>query len=87
MKLPRGKGTTNFFPDFTCLNLRTREEYLWEHFGMMDDPEYALNAMGKLDVYEKNGIFLGKRLIVSRETVENPLNVKRIQNLAEEYLL
>ena len=31
LKLPRGKGATNFFPDFTCLNLRTREEYLWEH--------------------------------------------------------
>lgn len=87
IKMPRGKGTTNFFPDFTCLKLRTREEYLWEHFGMLDDPEYASIAMGKLDVYEKNGIFLGKRLIVSRETAENPLNVKRIQNLAEEYLL
>ncbi len=87
LKLPRGKGVTNFFPDFTCLNLRTREEYLWEHFGMMDDPEYARNAMEKLDIYEGNGFFLGKRLVVSRETVENPLNVKRIQRLAEEYLL
>ena len=85
LKTPHEKCAM-FFPDFTCLNLRTREEILWEHFGMMDDPDYVHNAMSKLDVYEKNGIFPGKRLIISRETAEKPLNVKTIQNLAEEYL-
>lgn len=29
------------YPDFYCLNLRTRKEYYWEHFGMMDNVEYA----------------------------------------------
>lgn len=28
-------------PDFYCLNLHTREEFIWEHFGMMDNLEYA----------------------------------------------
>ena len=84
-KLSQGSAAT-FYPDFTCLNLRTREEFLWEHFGMMDDPDYARNAMDKLDIYERNGFFLGKRLIISRETDEKPLNAKTIRNLAEEYL-
>ena len=85
LKLPHEKSAT-FFPDFTCLNLRTREEILWEHFGMMDDSDYVHKAMDKLDIYERNGIFPGKRLIISRETTEKPLNVKTIQKLAEEYL-
>ena len=85
LKLPHEKSAT-FFPDFTCLNLRTREEILWEHFGMMDDSDYVRKAMDKLDIYERNGIFPGKRLIISRETTEKPLNVKTIQKLAEEYL-
>ncbi|MBO4437085.1 MAG: hypothetical protein J5791_09415 [Fibrobacter sp.] len=85
LKMPHEKSAT-FFPDFTCLNLRTREEFLWEHFGMMDDSDYVHKAMHKLDNYERNGIFPGKRLIVSRETAEKPLNAKTIRNLAEEYL-
>ena len=85
LKMPQEKSAM-FFPDFTCLNLRTREEILWEHFGMMDTPDYVHNAMEKLDIYERNGIFPGKRLIISRETAEKPLNVKTIQNLVEEYL-
>ena len=31
----------NIHPDFCCLNVRTRKEYFWEHFGKMDDIEYA----------------------------------------------
>ena len=85
LNLPQGNAAA-FYPDFTCLNLHTHEEFLWEHFGMMDDPDYARNAMDKLDIYERNGIFLGKRLIISRETAEKPLNAKTIRNLAEEYL-
>ena len=53
---------------------------------MMDDSDYVRKAMDKLDLYERNGIFPGKRLIISRETTEKPLNVKTIQKLAEEYL-
>ena len=30
--------------DFICLNLRTRQEFIWEHFGMMNDAEYASSA-------------------------------------------
>ena len=30
-----------YHPDFLCLNVRTRQEYIWEHFGLMDNPDYA----------------------------------------------
>ena len=39
-----GSDFCEFHPDFYCLNLRTRQEFAWEHFGMMDDPEYAARA-------------------------------------------
>ena len=55
-------------PDFYCLNLRTREEFAWEHFGMMDDPEYAARATEKLGLYAENGFFPGKNLIITMET-------------------
>lgn len=75
-----------FHPDFICLNLRTREEFLWEHFGMMDDVEYAAASVRKLAFYEKNGIFPGKNLIISTETSELPVNTRQIEKLAMQYL-
>ena len=57
IKLKSESGTgrkvseVTFYPDFLCLNLRTREEFCWEHFGLMDDEEYANNAAGKINHY------------------------------------
>lgn len=75
-----------FFPDFYCLNLRTRKEFIWEHFGMMDDPQYAANAVGKLKIYGENGWLPGKNMIISMETRENPVSVKCIKAIIEQIL-
>lgn len=73
-------------PDFYCLNLRTRQEFAWEHFGMMDDPEYAQNAVSKIQDYQRNGYFSGKNLITTFETKTNPISTKQIEQIAREYL-
>lgn len=75
-----------FHPDFICLNLRTRKEFIWEHFGMMNDAEYASSAAQKLKLYEKNGIFPGKNLIISMETSASPLSSKQVERTAKQYL-
>ena len=75
-----------FFPDFVCLNLRNRQEFIWEHFGMMDDAEYAASAVHKLFLYEKNGLHPGKNLIISFETAENPINARQVEKIVREYL-
>lgn len=80
-------GTKIFYPDFTCLNARTRTEYIWEHFGLLQNPEYAANAVGKLRLYNKYGYYSGENLIVSSETKESPLNSNEIEKLAKKYLL
>ena len=73
-------------PDFYCMNLRTRQEFVWEHFGMMDDPDYAERATEKLGLYAENGFFPGKNLIITMETSENPLSSKLLKSVIQTYL-
>lgn len=80
-------GKKTFHPDFCCLNLRTRQEFYWEHFGMMDDPEYSANAVGKLKVFNENHFVQGKNLIITMETQNNPLTAKETLKLIEEFLV
>jgi len=73
-------------PDFYCLNLRTREEFAWEHFGMMDDPDYAVRATEKLGLYAENGFFPGKNLIITMETSAKPFSSKLLKSVIKTYL-
>lgn len=61
-----GYGT--IYPDFTVFNKRTKQEFFWEHFGMMDSPEYSEKAIKKIETYERNGFYYGKNLITTFET-------------------
>ena len=79
-------STLTVHPDFLCLNLRTREEFIWEHFGLMDDSDYSTKAVQKLQTYNQNGIHHGQSLIISTETSELPLNTKHIENIIQTYL-
>lgn len=69
------------YPDFTILRMPMREEVYLEHFGMMDDPEYADTALYKLSTYEKNEIYLGVNLFVTYETGKKALNTKGLDGL------
>ena len=73
-------------PDFYCLNLRTRQEFAWEHFGMMDDPAYAARATEKLELYAENGFFPGKNLIITMESSAKPLSSKLLKSVIKTYL-
>ena len=68
------RDVVNFHPDFCCLNVRTRQVYYWEHFGKMDDPEYAKRAVEKISLYQANGYNLGKNLIITMETISCPMS-------------
>lgn len=81
------RRTATFHPDFTCLNIRTRREFIWEHFGRMDDPEYIAETLGKIETYTANGIFPGEFLIFTMETQERPLNPATVEAMARKYLL
>lgn len=73
-------------PDFTVLNKRTRKEFYWEHLGMMDDVEYARNAVRRIEEMGRNGIMPGKNLLITAETKVNPINVTIVDMIIQEYL-
>lgn len=68
-------------PDFTILNVKKRKEIIWEHFGLMDNPEYAEKTVYKINCYERNGYHLGDNLICTFESRGNPLNQKIVKEI------
>jgi len=80
-------GSHVFYPDFCILNLRRRKTYYWEHFGMLDDPDYLVDNVFKLNVYAENGIIIGENLIITYETAINPFNTAQIDQMIRTFLL
>ncbi len=80
-------GNVTFHPDFLCLNVRTRQEFYWEHFGMMDDEYYKDNVVGKLNLYAGNGFLPGRNLIFSMESVVESLDTRVVEKMIKEFLL
>ncbi|MCR5188057.1 MAG: hypothetical protein K6C97_03910 [Treponema sp.] len=68
------------------MNIRTRAEFYWEHFGLMDDSDYSDNAAGKLRLYTENGILPGRNLIITMETKNDPISTRCIDKIINEYL-
>ncbi len=79
--------TRTFYPDFLCLNLRTRQEFYWEHFGLMDEAEYSTNAVGKINLYAANGIILGQNLIISMEAKNCELDTEYLEKIIQKFLI
>ena len=84
-KLDIGGGSYKY-PDFTALNVRTREVIYHEHFGLFDDEQYRITNLKKIEQYQKAGIMLGKNLIVTFETEKSPLNIQMIREMLREVM-
>ena len=76
-----------FHPDFFCLNVRTRQEFYWEHFGMLDDTDYLKTALQKLNILSENNLIPGKNLITTFETSDTPISASYVQKLINEFLM
>lgn len=74
-------------PDFTCLNINTRQEFIWEHFGIMGDSEYMNKTLKKINDYSKSGYVLGRNFIATFESSSIPLNSNTVDININEYLL
>ena len=73
------------YPDFKLLDLKRRRTVYWEHFGMMDRPEYAEAAVRKIMEYEAEGLLLGNQLIITMETTEKPLNIEDVERILKQF--
>ena len=66
------------YPDFTVLHQRERRLIRIEHFGLMDDPKYAIDQLYKLEEYAQSGLLPGRDLFFTVETKDRPLTRDRI---------
>lgn len=82
----RGCKRIVVYPDFTCLNVRTHQEFVWEHFGMIDVPEYCQNMASKMELYLQNGFCMGKNFVMTTETHDHPLNSMMVEKMLEQLM-
>lgn len=55
------------YPDFSFADA-AGDRVVWEHLGMMDDPDYQKSWLWKKNWYLENGYELGRNLFVTEET-------------------
>lgn len=75
---------TFFYPDFTLYDAKNRRKIYWEHFGMLDNEDYARKAMVKISKYAENGIIIGNNLICTFETSNFRFPTEAIKAMLED---
>ncbi len=71
------------YPDFTILDPVTREEVVFEHFGMVDDEGYQHSMFDKIRLYEENGYVIGQNFLFTFETAEHPFTMDQFIRILE----
>ena len=72
------------YPDFV-IRKANGEIVIWEHFGLMSNPDYYYRAMEKIKLYRELGFVQHKNLICTWE--EDLTDPKEIQLIIETFLL
>lgn len=80
-------GQRVIYPDFTIRHPITGRIFYWEHFGMMDNDNYAQAAFQKMQLYNENGILLSDTLLATYESAEIPLKSDIVENIIQQYFL
>ena len=75
------------YPDFTILQPNTGNIIIWEHFGMMDHPDYVHKASAKMHTYIENGYYPNENLIVTFETQNKPLGSAKVSWVINHLIL
>ncbi len=83
IQTPNGKRV----PDFKCKAISTHKIWYWEHFGGMNSFKYAEKNIDKLKDLYSAGIVQWKNLIITTETVDNPLDINWVDEIIKYYLL
>ncbi len=76
---------SRIYPDFALLHKGKRKTIYFEHFGMMDYPEYTVKAIKKIAKYEENGYWFGDNFLCTFETREEPLDMRVVEKLLKHY--
>lgn len=68
-------------PDFEIKSPVTGEVFFWEHFGMLDKPDYVDRMMTKLESYEMSDIYPGNGLIITFDDGRHGLDIFHIKRI------
>ena len=74
-----------FHPDFIFI-LPDGRLAIWEHFGMMDDADYAQNSGEKIGMFMAMGFIPGETLFLSFENKDQPLNMEIINEIFQKIM-
>ena len=81
-KLPLGDSYK--LPDFTIVDEDSGETIIWEHLGMMGNPEYRKRWEEKKKLYEKNGISeKNGNLVVTQDSLSGAIDSEAIQDIID----
>lgn len=80
-------GGVILHPDFVILNIQERKTYIYEHFGMMDNPEYSTKCVNKILMYEENGLVYGRNFLYTFETQQDGLDTLQLDRIINRYCL
>ncbi len=72
------------YPDFTILDVENRRNIIYEHFGMMDDENYAGNAIAKVQRYASAGYHIGDNFFITMESSRNPLDSRTLDGVVQQ---
>ena len=73
------------YPDFTIRHPDTGKYYYWEHMGLMDEPDYSRSACLKIQLYAASQIIPALQLILTSETLAQPLTYHTVQDTIHQY--
>jgi len=87
-KYPLKAGSSGvIYPDFTVLNPRTGQEFIFEHFERLSDPKYFRIMQTKLELYATCGYFLGENLLYTMGSNESLIDIEYLDKLIKHFLL
>ncbi|MBO7407401.1 MAG: hypothetical protein J6V14_07190 [Clostridia bacterium] len=78
---PLSLGWNTIYPDFTILDVRQRKVFYWEHFGKIDEQDYAINAVKRIGAYSAAGLDVVNKLIITWETELHPLSPDTVRQV------
>jgi hypothetical protein len=81
------KSYGTVYIDFVILDVKSRKEIYYEHFGKMDDPDYINRNLPKLQYYPHNNIILGKNFIATFECTKHPFDISTLELILQEILI
>lgn len=81
------RNAFDIHPDFKCKNMRTGNVYWWEHQGQWDNPGYVSDLPDREEILFKAGLVPWKNLIITTETLDQPLDIQWVDEIIRFYLL